>query len=128
MKPVTCSNLLYLAEPENRIVADEIRHAMSATERMQVTHPDTMAKRARAHIKARVGAAKARLSPMEKLKQEIAELKRKLERSDDGSLFDLKRDCIEDIAAVMISTSKSRAKSIAEAVLKKLKQDTAPAG
>ena len=50
MSPVTCSNLLFLADPEKRMIVDELRRAMSEAERMQVTHPDTMAKRVRRHL------------------------------------------------------------------------------
>jgi hypothetical protein len=124
MSPVTCSNLLFLAEPENRMIVDELRRAMSDTGRMQVTHPDTMAKRVRQHLKQLSSPAKPekRISQLEKCKIEVAELKRRLAHVGDGSLFDFQNDTVENIAAVMVGTSLSRAKQIAQAVLRRLQK------
>jgi hypothetical protein len=49
---------LVLAEPENRMIVDGLRRAMSDTDRMQVTHPDTMAKRVRQHLKEQSSPAR----------------------------------------------------------------------
>jgi hypothetical protein len=127
MHPVTCSNLLFLASPEIRLVVDDLRRAMSDTERMQVTHPDTMAKRARRFLKDRdrEATSKPRVSPIERLKAENLELKRRLGHQTEGSLFDLRRDTVDDIAAVMVGNSPSKAERIARAILKKV---TKPAG
>jgi hypothetical protein len=127
MHPVTCSNLLFLADPEVRLIVDDLRRAMSDTERMQITHPDTMAKRVRRFIKDRdrEAASKPRLSPVERLKQENAELKRRLGSQAEGSLFDFHRDSVEDIATVLVGTNAGRAERIARAVLKKIQK---PAG
>ncbi len=126
MAPGTCSSLLYLASPENRMVVDDLRRAMSDTERMQVTHPDSMAKRVRRFLKDRGDtASKRRMSPVERLKAENAELIRRVASQADGSLFDFHRDAVEDIAAVMVGASRRRAERIARAVLKKVQK---PAG
>jgi hypothetical protein len=122
--PVTCSNLLFLAEPENRMIVAELRRAMSDTDRMQVTHPDTMAKRVRQHLKQLSSPAKPekRISQLEKCEIQVAELKQRLAHVRDGSLFDFHNDTVENIAAVMVGTSPSRAKQIAQAVLRRLQK------
>jgi hypothetical protein len=127
MSPVTCSNLLFLAEPENRMIVDELRRAMSDTERMQVTHPDTMAKRVRQHLKQLSSPAKPekRISQLETCRIEVAELKQRLAHAGDGSLFDFHHDTVESIAMVMVGTAPKRAEKIAQAVLRRLQK---PAG
>src|SRR5262245_3032093 len=46
----TRSYLLYLMEPEHRIVCKELRGAMTAQERMRISHPQTMYKRVRDYL------------------------------------------------------------------------------
>ena len=118
MLPVTCSNLLFLAEPETSMVVDELRRAMTDTERMQVTHPDTMAKRVRRHLRGQSSPTKTekKNSLLEQLKAENVELKRQLAEAGDGSLFDFQRDTVENIAAVMVGTNRKRAKRLLEAL------------
>ena len=122
MSPVTCSNLLFLAEPEIRMIVDELRHAMSDTERMQVTHPDTMAKRVRRHLKEQSSPSKIdkKISQLEKCKIEVAELQQRLAHVGDGSVFDFDNDSVENIAAALVGRNRKRAKQLSRALLNEL--------
>ena len=113
MAPGTCSSLLFLASPENRMVVDDLRRAMSDTERMQVWHPDSMAKRVRRFLKDHGDAARKRRIADGAAQGRECRLKRQVASQADGSLFDFHRDTIEDIATVMIGASRSRAERIA---------------
>jgi hypothetical protein len=125
MTPVTCSNLLFLAEPENRMIVDELRGAMSDSERIQVTHPDTMAKRVRRHLKGQSSPAKTekKKTQLEQCRTELAELKRRrLGQVSDGPLFDFHNDSVESIAAVLVRANRKRAKQLANALSKEVQR------
>jgi hypothetical protein len=122
MSPVTCSNLLFLAAPEIRMIVDELRHAMSDTERMHVTHPDTMAKRVRRHLKEQSSPSKTekKISQLEKCKIEVAELRQRLANMRDDSVLNFNNDSVENIAAAMVGRNRKRAKQLLRALAKEL--------
>jgi hypothetical protein len=53
IEPPTRSHMLFLMEPENRLICEELRAAMTQQERLRISHPDSMYKRVRAYLKKR---------------------------------------------------------------------------
>jgi hypothetical protein len=90
-------------------------------------------------LKARVGGTEDAIptSPVSRHKERIAQLERQLYEKDqkiaalqkaDGSLFDLKKDRVEDIVATIIGTvSANRVKELRDGLSAHLKKP-APAG
>jgi hypothetical protein len=60
MEPTLRSDLLFLQEPENRVLCDELRSMMGDAERRRVNHPTAMVRRVRAYKRERDGVAKVR--------------------------------------------------------------------
>jgi hypothetical protein len=126
-------------KPERLEVLRELRDAMTAGERARLNSPITARQRIEKILKERAGGteAKDRKSPVALLRQQIAEkdreiaaLKAKLGRRDDGSLFDLQNDTLHDIGQVVAANvSQSRAIGIGEAIIKAAKaKGRKPAG
>jgi hypothetical protein len=115
----TITALLWLDDdPQRMSILREIRESMTPGERARLNSPITARQRVEKVLKARVNGTEEgqKDSPVKKLKDEIAKLKRdlavaqeKLARKDDGSLFDLKLSTPDEIGAVFpghISESK----------------------
>jgi hypothetical protein len=126
-------------EPERMSVLREIRETMSPGERARLNSPISARQRVEKVIVARHGGTeeKMRVSPVANLKRDKAELERKLAHAEerlaaaetrDGSLFDLKRDTIADIARTIVANvSEGKGKAIAERILAAYKKPK-PAG
>lgn len=152
MERNTISAVLWLHDDKARIdELNAIRSVMTPGQRSRLNSPISARKRIEASINAReitkareangnhadAPESEIKLSPMAKLKNELADLRREkanLEREynalkkNDGSLFDLKRDKIADIVGIMTTAiSPRRAEDIARGVLKRLNQ-AKPAG
>ena len=126
-------------DPERLIALRDLRETMSPGERSRLNSPISARQRVEKVLIARAGGteAKLRASPVANLKRDKAELERKLADAEerlaaaearDGSLFDLKRDKIEDIVQTVVATvTESRAKTIAQGILAAYKK-VKPAG
>jgi hypothetical protein len=152
MDKQSISAVLWLNDdPARMIILREIRDAMTVGERARLNSPISARQRVEKILKVREAAAKAREegregepeeklrgSPMARLKDQVAEQTREIEHlkerlaaaeQRDGSLFDLRRDKIDDIAVTIISNaSPSRAEGIARALLRLLKEKKTPVG
>lgn len=63
------------------------------------------------------------------LERQLAAANEKPVRREEGSLFDLKLDSIDDIATVVVATaSENRARNLGNAIIKKVKREQGPAG
>jgi hypothetical protein len=125
--------------PERLIVLREIREQMSPGQRSRLNSPISARQQVEKVLAARAGGTeeKMRESPVAILKRKNAELERSLVHAEerlaaaesrDGSLFDLKRDKIEDIVQTVVATvTESRAKTIAQGILAAYKKSK-PAG
>jgi hypothetical protein len=138
-------------DPERLQILEEIRDVMTAGERARLNSPITARQRVEKILKVRRAAAEAgekgsegepeetlRTSPMARLKhenaekdREIAHLKEQLAAASlrDGSLFDLRKDTIADIAtAIMRNATPGRVDQIVRALQQQLKKVKTPVG
>jgi hypothetical protein len=129
--------LLWLGEEPQRLQRlRTMRAAMTPGQRSRLNSPITAQQRVEKILKAPDPTEELeRVTPMAKLKTELAEKDRKieqLERAADGSLFDLKQDRAEDIATTIVNhVSATKAKQIAQGILawfKDQKKQQRPAG
>src|SRR6516162_10294186 len=113
MHKVERSNLLYCME---NLPDLEMRVGWTPTERAKINHPTSMAQKLREFLnRAPTEAPRRNVSPMALLKDKNDQLQRaNLDLSErlasaeareaGGSLFDLARDNVDDIARVIVST------------------------
>jgi glutathione S-transferase len=115
---------------------------MTPGERARLNSPISARQRVEKVLKAREQGTeeKQKDSPVTLLKRKVAELERalaetqaKLARKDDGSLFDLKADSVEDIAAAIAANlhegkAAALAKALPEAIKGRKRQRQRPAG
>ncbi|WP_338689603.1 hypothetical protein V5279_26810 [Bradyrhizobium sp. 26S5] len=136
--------VLWLGEEPARLQwLQKIRNAMTPGQRSRLNSPHSARCRIEQILNAKTQQSKPteeeaeRLTPMEKLKTEIAEKDRKigqLERAaKGGSLFDLRLDRADDIATGIVNAvSEHKAKQIAQGILawfkEQKKQQRRPAG
>jgi hypothetical protein len=127
-------------DPQRLIILREIRDNMTIGERARLNSPISARQRVEKILKARQGGTEAsmRSSPLARQAavlneqaREIEHLKERLAAAEarDGSLFDLRKDTIKDIAAAIINNAApSRAQSIAREILNQFKNKETPAG
>ena len=125
-------------DPERMKVLRELREAMPPGQRSRLNSPITARQRVEAILQARRHGVEesVKTSPVALLKEamveqarEIVELKQKLAKHEQGSLFDLKHDSADDIAsAITGNLSAHKAKSLADGILARLKKSQKPAG
>jgi hypothetical protein len=125
-------------DPERMKVLRELREAMPPGQRSRLNSPITARQRVEAILQARRHGVEesVKTSPVALLKEamveqarEIVELKQKLAKHEQGSLFDLKHDSADDIAsAITGNLSTHKAKSLADGILARLKKSQKPAG
>lgn len=125
-------------DPERMKVLRELREAMPPGQRSRLNSPITARQRVEAILQARRHGVEesVKASPVALLKEamveqarEIVELKQKLAKHEQGSLFDLKHDSADDIAsAITGNLSAHKAKSLADGILARLKKSQKPAG
>lgn len=119
-------------DPERMKVLRELREAMPPGQRSRLNSPITARQRVEAILQARRHGVEesVKASPVALLKEamveqarEIVELKQKLAKHEQGSLFDLKHDSADDIAsAITGNLSAHKAKSLADGILARLKK------
>jgi hypothetical protein len=119
--------------PEHMTVLREIMAGLTPGERSRLNSPKSARERVTAVLKARVAGTEAKLkgSPLAKLKEENADLRRKLAvmeaKAVDGGLFDLRRDDARAIGKVIADTlSEDKAKRIAVAISEALRKGAKP--
>jgi hypothetical protein len=111
------------AEPERMTILHEILNAMKPGQRSRLNSPvsarQNVFKVLKARAKGEKAEARVKESPVAMLKQtvaeqerEIATLKAKLSKAEDGSLFDLARDHADDIAKAIVGNGLHKARSI----------------
>jgi hypothetical protein len=71
IEPSTRSHMLFLMEPENRLICDELRSAMSRVEQLRISHPDSMYTRVRTFLKKRDVATKPKKPSVDKKIREL---------------------------------------------------------
>lgn len=129
--------VLWLNDDAERMnILREVRDAMTPGERSRLNSPISARQRVDKLLKARAGGTEGSLrsSPVTNLKARIADLERELAQlktRDEGSLFDLKRDGAEAIAAVMTdpaNCSEPKARRIIAAMTAALKARQKHAG
>lgn len=139
MDKTTISAVLWLHDhPERLVMLRELRDSMTVGERSRLNSPISARQRVEKFLKARASGTEDKIaaSPVTKYKDRIAEqdreiatLRERLARAQDGSLFDIKRDTVSDIAdAIIRHLTPSRSESIANAIKAKLKEKVQPAG
>jgi hypothetical protein len=128
----SAQHILWLFEkPEREAILEDILKKMTEGQRVRLNTPLAARQRVEAaQKKANTEDAPKRVSQVTSLKTQIAELtaeNKKLKASnDEGSLFDLRNDTVDDIADIIIrSVTPTRAKNLADAIKMKLKR---PAG
>jgi hypothetical protein len=124
--------------PERLEILNAHRATMTPGERSRLNSPISARKLVERLVRERdfgiedkdKPATKSRKDQLAEKDKEIATLKERLARvQDGGSLFDLKRDTIETIAATIVEhLQPTRSKSIAEMIKTKLKAKVKPAG
>jgi hypothetical protein len=116
-------------EPERLSLLREIRESMSLGERSRLNSPISARQRVEKMLKVGGSKATTKESPIAKYKQKIVELERQLVQRGDGSLFDLKKDTVKDIAVTIAQTiGESRWKTIRQEVDAAYKRKSAHAG
>jgi hypothetical protein len=140
MEKSAVSALLWLQNAEHLAILKEIRDGMTDSERARLNSPISARQRVEKLLKARANGNEDKLivpSPVTTYRERIAEQEREiaalrerlLRSQDNGSLFDLKKDTIENIADTIVEQlPPSRSKGIADAIRKKLKAKVKPAG
>jgi hypothetical protein len=126
------SAILWFHEKAERMEAlRELRDAMTPGERARLNSPITARQRIEKILKERACGTepKDRKSPVAMLRQqvadkdrEIATLKAKLAKHDDGSLFDLHHDDPKDIGETIAGHGAARAEKIAAAITAAVKR------
>lgn len=120
LDPSVRSHLLYLMEPEHRVICDMLREAMSPMERLRVGHPDSMYKRVLNYVRKRDGEAlQAKAKKVTEIKAKdalIADLEEQLAAIDvDPDLVArnwLERKSAAGIARVMVEVDPEKAQQI----------------
>ena len=125
-------------DPERMKILRELREAMTPGQRSRLNSPISARQRVEAILQARRHGVEesVKASPVALLKEqiveqarEIVELKHKLAKHEEGSLFDLKHDSADDIASAIVGNlSAHKAKSLADGILARLKKSQKPAG
>jgi hypothetical protein len=127
-------------DPERLTVLREIRDTMTMGERARLNSPISARQRVEKILKARHSGTEAsvKTSPLARQSALLAEQTREIKhlkeqlaaaKARDGSLFDLRRDSIEDIAAAIIgNVTPGRAEGIARKILGHFKAKTTPGG
>jgi hypothetical protein len=127
-------------EPERLTILREILDAMKPGMRARLNSPISARQRVEGVLKARIkggsAEAKVRESPVALLRKqvadrdrEIAALKAKVAKADDGSLFDLRRDSADDIARTIADNiGEAKWKGIKKAADERYKAKSRPAG
>ena len=139
MDRTSISAVLWLGDDPERVrVLRELRDAMTPGQRSRLNSPISARQRVEGILQARrIGTEETvRASPvalkeaMVEQAREIVELRAKLAKHEDGSLFDLKRDSADHIAtAITGNITEHKAKAIAAAIAARLKQkQLRPAG
>jgi len=151
MDKQSISAVLWLNDdPERIMVLREIRETMTTGERSRLNSPISARQRVEKLLKTRAKAraegideaeaeAEVKTSPMARMKAQNLEQQRRIAHLEeqlaaaqlraDGSAFDLNRDTIDDIGSTIAGkVSSHRAKGIADAIVKHLKQRKSPAG
>jgi hypothetical protein len=141
MDKQSISAVLWLNDnPEHVTILREIRETMTVGERSRLNSPISARQRVEKVLKARNGGTEAsvRTSPLARQAavvneqaRDIEHLKERLAAAEarDGSLFDLRKDSIKDIAATIIANvTPGRAEGIAREILHQFKSKKTPAG
>ena len=139
MDRTSISAVLWLGDDPERVrVLRELRDAMTPGQRSRLNSPISARQRVEGILQARrIGTEETvRASPvalkeaMVEQAREIVELRAKLAKHEDGSLFDLKRDSADHIAtAITGNITEHKAKAIAAAIAARLEQkQLRPAG
>ena len=138
MDKSSVSAVLWLGDDPHRTqVLRELRESMTPGQRSRLNSPISARQRVEQVLKARQSGNEdgLRASPVVLLRTQLAERDRKIAQLEqqlaksDGSLFDLKHDTADDIAAAIVgSVGESKAKGIASQIAAKLKQKQNPAG
>jgi hypothetical protein len=139
MDKTSISALLWLGDEAERMqMLRELREAMTPGRRSRLNSPISARQLVEKALKARQSGTEEteKMSPVALHKQtimeqarEIEELKLKLAKASDGSLFDLKKDNADDIATVIVnSVGAHKAKAIASGIAAWLKPKPKPAG
>ena len=125
-------------DAERLTILRDIRQSMTPGERSRLNSPISARQRVEAILKARAGGTENKLSksPLAIYKQQIAEQNRKiahleeqLAASEQGSLFDLKRDTAESIGMILAEhLSESRFDAAVKAAKARYKRKQVPAG
>ena len=124
-------------DPEHQRVLRELRESMTPGQRSRLNSPISARQRVTKVLEARQSGNEdsLRASPVVLLRTQLAERDRKIAQLEqqlaksDGSLFDLKHDTADDIAAAIVgNVGESKAKGIASQIAAKLKQKQNPAG
>jgi hypothetical protein len=126
------------AEPERMAILREILDGMTAMQRARLNSPISARQRVEGILKARAkggseaekAEGKLRESPLALARQqlvekdrEIAALRARIAKSEEGSLFDLRNDSAESIINVMLGySSDHRATTIAKGILEGVKK------
>jgi hypothetical protein len=127
MDKASISAILWLHEhPERMDELRKLRHVMTVGQRSRLNSPISARQRIEKILSVR-GTTKTdpvepKLSPYANLQKANIELQFELDslkkRSDGGSLFDLRKDTVEDIASIIIKTvSASKVEKLARALL-----------
>jgi hypothetical protein len=132
----TITALLWLDDdPQRMAILKEIREAMTPGERARLNSPISARQRIEKVLKAREQGTEERQkdSPVTLLKRRLAELERELAEAQANSLFDLRADSVEDIAAAIAANlhegkAAALAKALPEAIKGRKRQRQRPAG
>jgi hypothetical protein len=133
------SHVLWLGDkPEHMIILREVLESMTPGQRSRLNSPIAARQRVEQVLKAREGGAEEKLktSPLAVMKKALVErdkmiehLKEQLAASEQGSLFDLKKDNADSIASVIVgNVGATKAASISKQITEKLKKRATPAG
>jgi hypothetical protein len=118
-------------DPERVRVLRELRDAMTPGQRSRLNSPISARQRVEGILQARrIGTEETvRASPvalkeaMVEQAREIVELRAKLAKHEDASLFDLKRDSADDIVVAIVSNvSAHKAEAIGKGLLAQIKR------
>ena len=139
MEKTSVSAVLWLHDDPKRLtLLQEIRAGMTAGERSRLNSPITARQRIEKLLKVHNGTTEEMPTEssvakykrrIEEQDREIAVLRERIARASDESLFDLRRDTVENIAQIIIKHGgPGRAENIARAIRVNLKAVLKPAG
>jgi hypothetical protein len=152
MEKASVTAVLWLNDELERLsILREIRDTMTVGERARLNSPITARQRVEKILKVRKAAAEARkegregepeetlrTSPTARLKNQNVELTREIEHlkerlaaaeQRDGSLFDLRKDKIDDIATVIMrNATPGRVEGLVRTLQRRLKELKTPVG